>query len=286
MSATLPRPRVRGRLVLPTTAPPPDAEGFWHYTYVTFHPDTMEWYGGKHSTKRLRDGYLGSGNWVRRHRRLRELIVQVVEFFATEGDAFIAEAALVSAEVIRSDLFCRNEGEGGVGPGTWGTTKSARRRAQDPVWRAANAKRLAVVHRDPVAQAKNSAALSRYLSDPDVRRRMSETSKKLHADRAWSAKNEVARAIAQAAPEVRAQMSASARRRAADPEWKRRHGEVMKRHFADPVWRAAYDVRMAKMRMSAEWGAKISNGIKKRGGRKGQGTNVSVLDGLPPAALA
>jgi hypothetical protein len=52
-------------------------ELIWHYTYVTYNPDTGQWYGGKHSTNwaepefRARHSEMCKQGWARRHKRLR-----------------------------------------------------------------------------------------------------------------------------------------------------------------------------------------------------------------------
>jgi hypothetical protein len=73
-----------------SNVPAPDADGYWHYTYVTYRPNTGEWYGGKHSTSNLNDGYLGSGKWVRNHPDRRELVIEIIEFFYSEEHAYAA----------------------------------------------------------------------------------------------------------------------------------------------------------------------------------------------------
>ena len=72
---------------------PPDAsiaavpysgsDGQYHFLYVTYHIDTFEWYGGRHSTADLNDGYLGSGNWPQLWKQFAPevLITEPIEFF-------------------------------------------------------------------------------------------------------------------------------------------------------------------------------------------------------------
>jgi hypothetical protein len=145
---------------------PCDASGYWHYVYVTYDPDTGEWYGGKHSTRNLNDGYLGSGNWVKYHPAREALIIEAVEFYDDEDGAYLGEAALVTTSEIMNDHLCRNECEGGNGltadgarrihaQESWkqGVKRGGKKRASDPAWRAS------VV-----------TAMRRLAADPDFRK--------------------------------------------------------------------------------------------------------------------
>jgi hypothetical protein len=158
--------------------PPPDDNGYWHHTYVTYDPDTGEWYGGKHSTKNLYDGYRGSGDWVRYHPHKSELVTEIVEFFSTETGAFAAERQMITQQVIDNDPLCRNVKEGGDGM----SSISACRRSQNPAWKLKNRMKLLGVHstaawRDGIARRSDnqnwlrakSAATTKAFQDPKVR---------------------------------------------------------------------------------------------------------------------
>jgi len=106
--------------------PPPDINGFWYYTYVTRLPNSRHWYGGKHTTKNLDDGYLGSGKWISANLLRNELTIEIVGFYTSEQEAFIAEAKLVTWEVIDNDKFCRNRTPGGGGGALGGGNKLIR----------------------------------------------------------------------------------------------------------------------------------------------------------------
>jgi len=114
------------RYVTKLTIPPPDIKGFWHYTYVTKLHNSKHWYGGKHTTKNLNDGYLGSGKWIKSHLTRGELIIEIVGFHDNETEAFIAEAKLVTWHIIDNDKFCRNHSPGGGGGALGGGNKLIR----------------------------------------------------------------------------------------------------------------------------------------------------------------
>lgn len=46
----------------PPVTPRRGTDGRYHFIYVTYDIETLEWYGGKHTTDNLDDGYRGSAN--------------------------------------------------------------------------------------------------------------------------------------------------------------------------------------------------------------------------------
>jgi len=90
-------------------------DGRYHYLYVTYDVDTFEWYGGKHSTENLEDGYRGSGAWVLGHPAPERLVTKWTDFFESEKESYEAEAKWLILELIDEDLLCRNIVEGGTG---------------------------------------------------------------------------------------------------------------------------------------------------------------------------
>jgi hypothetical protein len=92
-------------------------DGLYHFLYVTSHIDTHEWYGGRHSTDNLKDGYVGSGDWPQFWKRnAREaLVTEAIEFFSDVESLKRAEAAWITLEMIDADPLCRNAQEGGHG---------------------------------------------------------------------------------------------------------------------------------------------------------------------------
>lgn len=181
--------------------PLPDANGYWHFIYVIYDPDTGEWYGGKHSTNDLHDGYRGSGWWPRLHPAHETLALEILEFFQDEREAYAAEALFVSFETIASDPLCRNETEGGRGL----TIEGARRHFADPAVKAAHQK-----------------GIDRRATNASWRKAQAEGSRRRSATEAWRS----------------AQAEGSARR-SSDPEWQAAHAAFLSRINSDPTIRAA-----------------------------------------------
>src|SRR4051812_936910 len=74
--------------------PPPSADGYWHFTYITVDPLDGRWYGGKRSTKKhpLSDRYLGSGRWIKKHPAKERLRREIIAFFKNSLEVYTAEA--------------------------------------------------------------------------------------------------------------------------------------------------------------------------------------------------
>lgn len=144
------------------------ADGRYHFLYVTWDVETLEWYGGKHSTADLADGYIGSGLWIARHLAQARLKTEPIEFFDSEDAALLAERAWLTFRVIKSDPLCRNFAEGGGGftsamRAAFDMTKAIATREANPNYRlsiaAAEAKRAANPNRG-IDIAAGMAALS------------------------------------------------------------------------------------------------------------------------------
>lgn len=102
-----------------------------HFVYKTVCVITGKYYIGVHSTLLLEDGYLGSGTRLKRsvkkygpenHTR------EILRFFDTSLGAYSYEEALVTQELIESDLLCMNLKPGGLGG--WKDTRSETQRAR------------------------------------------------------------------------------------------------------------------------------------------------------------
>jgi len=180
--------------------PPPDAAGYWHFTYIT--TDTLDgrWYGGKRSTQKhpLSDRYLGSGNWIKKHPARPRLKRKIVAFFATSAEVFAAEAGLITWNEVLDDPLCMNETEGGSGM----TVDAIRRLRADPVFRSSYVAGIARRNADPEWQ-KNQAARARSIT----------------ANTEWREKN-----------------AAALRRLATDPVWRANNLAAVRRRVADPKW--------------------------------------------------
>ena len=269
--------------------PLPDADGFWHYTYVTYHPDTFEWYGGKHTTANLKDGYLGSGNWIKNHPARGELLIDIVEFFFSEEHAYAAEVALVNFDIIQTDSFCRNETDGGFGF----TRDVARRLKAHPKWRQKNSEKNSRLPTNPEWLRKIREAAARRTTDLEWRRKNREANVKLAADPEWRHKHQLAVLRNKADPEwLRKNREANARL-AADPEWLRKNREVGVRNSAnqqrqqklrdlaiqrsaDPEYRRKNLEVGARNAADPEWRRKISNGMNRYHENGGTNSNAKL----------
>jgi hypothetical protein len=86
----------------------------YHYNYILLHPETKQYYIGKHSTKNLNDGYMGSGAWPRQMIKENiELIKVITDFCESSEEAYINEKALIG-DKWQNDLNCMNRVAGGV----------------------------------------------------------------------------------------------------------------------------------------------------------------------------
>lgn len=106
----------------------PDHRGYWHYVYIVRDPVTGEWYGGRHSTRKLYDNYRGSGVWLRRHPERGRLVFEIQTFCNSLAESCEIEARLVNFDVISEDVLCRNRMPGGVGNriGAWKADAAAK----------------------------------------------------------------------------------------------------------------------------------------------------------------
>jgi hypothetical protein len=201
------------------TAPPPCGDGYWHYIYTTCHMDSLEWYGGKHSTDNLDDGYLGSGNWVHGHPERGALEIEIVEFHASEVEAYAAEAALITWDIIDGDPLCRNLVPGGTGF----TSEEMKRFHADPAYRTKY--RAGMEAALPKWQAGCEAAWPKYLANREAAR------PKMLANLA----------AVQATPEWLSNVREGCARRGANPKYREKHRERGARHAAEATHKRDLD---------------------------------------------
>lgn len=88
-----------------------------YFMYKTIEPATGFYYVGVHSTRKpYTDEYQGSGYWVKSClERGVHLITGIVEFFASEDEAYAREATIVTWEAIWADPLMMNRISGGLG---------------------------------------------------------------------------------------------------------------------------------------------------------------------------
>lgn len=92
-------------------------DGCYHFVYVTTNLKNGKFYVGKHSTKRLSDGYYGSGLIIARAVKkygVDTFSCRPVAFFETSDLAFEFEALMVDADLV-SRKDCYNKKLGGDG---------------------------------------------------------------------------------------------------------------------------------------------------------------------------
>lgn len=84
--------------------------------YVTKNVESGKFYIGKHSTRNLKDGYCGSGAWVKKSKANRDkLETRVLKHFDNEDSAYAFELeAITISKSVYSDL-CMNKQPGGWG---------------------------------------------------------------------------------------------------------------------------------------------------------------------------
>ena len=257
-----------------TTAATPrrGADGRYHYLYVTYDPETLEWYGGKHSANRLDDGYRGSGDWIRYHLARDRLITEPIEFFASEEAVYAAETDwLTMAEI--NDQLCQNKNEGGDGRTSEGMRRTLARpeiklkhragvlaRWAKPDERARTAAAARVAFENPEIRAKYFAASRLRWGKPE------ELAKHSARQRARFAKPEErekqsARIKAAATPERRAQLRAQAKARWDDPATREKYRAAAVARWSSPEARKQKSEAMKAAAARPELQAKIKAGL-------------------------
>lgn len=172
--------------------PEPDANGYWHFVYVTTDQDTGQWYGGKRSTKKhpLSDRYyLGSGRWIKAHPNRKRLRREIISFCASSVEVFAAEARLVTWDKVFDDPLCMNLRDGGEGV----TVEAALLRYTDPVQRANSKAMLRRIQSDPKVLSKMKASAVRRFKDPKEHARAVAHIHRINSDPVLIAKARVTR---------------------------------------------------------------------------------------------
>jgi hypothetical protein len=189
------------------SAPYRGNDGQYHFLYVIHHIETFEWYGGRHSTDNLNDGYAGSGDWPL---LWSQIAPEMLVIFPDVGSLKQAEAKWITLETISADPLCRNVQEGGHG------VTSATMKARH------------AIAGYPAAVGKNIQA---RLQEPDVNRRLREGQR-----RGWKRdwERRVAAIRASITPELCALRSINSREVNARPEVKAKRSRSLKESLAAP----------------------------------------------------
>ncbi len=89
----------------------------YYFLYKTTNLINGKYYYGMHSTKKLDDGYLGSGKYLRRSiikYGIENFKIEIIEFFDNREDLCIAEKNIIT-EAVLIDENCMNLKPGGFG---------------------------------------------------------------------------------------------------------------------------------------------------------------------------
>jgi hypothetical protein len=103
----------------------------YHFTYKVTNTKNDEYYFGMHSTQNLNDGYLGSGNRIKRSikKHGKEFFnLEILSFFETRKLLIEAEKKLIILEIL-NDPLCLNLTLGGQGGNTHEWSKESREKS-------------------------------------------------------------------------------------------------------------------------------------------------------------
>jgi hypothetical protein len=219
---------------------PPDAsiaavpysgsDGQYHFLYVTYHIDTFDWYGGRHSTADLNDGYVGSGNWPQLWKQFAPevLITEPIEFFPDLKALKRAEAKWITLEFIGNNPLCRNEQEGGHGL----TPASARALHARPGHTAKMAAKIKAAYARPGGKDRINAHLRRLRQDVDAQARRLAAIRTAAADPESLTRRSITAREVGARPEVKTKRSQSLRATLAAPDKRQRKSETANERWA------------------------------------------------------
>lgn len=242
--------------------PLPDANGYWHFIYVTTDPETGEWYGGKRSNKKhpANDRYLGSGIWIRTHPFRERLRRKIVAFYASSAEVFAAEAEMITWTVIMDDALCMNKTAGGVGL----TVEDRHRMRTDPNYQKAHTAAMQRLYASSAWREAHAVGIRRRGTDPKWVKSHTEALQRRKADPNWQKANAAALQRTHANPDVQAKIAASNRRLASDPEWLAANAVAIQRMRADPNYQEVHAAAMQRMHDAPEWKEAHTAGIAKR----------------------
>ena len=105
----------------------------YHFIYKTTNLNNNEFYMGMHSTDNLDDGYLGSGNRLKRSiKKYGKGIFrrEIIDFFNSREQLEVAEKRIVSEELLK-DPLCLNLTIGGQGGDVHPWSSESRKKSSD-----------------------------------------------------------------------------------------------------------------------------------------------------------
>jgi len=104
----------------------------YHYVYKV-KSNSGKYYFGRHSTKNLEDGYLGSGKWVRSLKDKSDLVKEILEFCDNFDDLLKLEHKYISENIGKDDCMNFNSNPIGFASGDLNPAKSIEERLKRSV---------------------------------------------------------------------------------------------------------------------------------------------------------
>lgn len=226
-----------------------DAEGMFHYVYLTWHKDTYKFYVGKHSSKNpATDSYIGSGkhllNAVQKH-GTEAFEHRILCYLLTSQEALDLEASIVSEQYIklyRDELrITYNLISGGIGGA--GCSEETRQKMSEQ-----GKKRYAD---NPEARLKNGERFKKWHEEnPEARRRIGKEQKKYYAENPEARQKQSGRLKEYYAENPEALLQMSERHKKwydENPEARLEQGEQRKKYYAEnPEARLVVSERVKK----------------------------------------
>jgi hypothetical protein len=240
-----------------------DIDGFYHFTYLTINTINNKFYLGKHTTKDLNDGYIGSGtafkNAIRKHGQSNFQHYRL-QFFNTAQDAYIAEALLITEDVLKKykdELkVCYNLKTGG-GSGSILSEES----------KAKHSKAIKETWSRPEYKEKMSKALKESHARPEVKEKMSKAIKESHARPEIKEKMSKAIKEAYARPEYKEKRSKASKETWSKAEYKEKRSKAIKEAYARPEYKEKISKAMKESHARPEHKAKMSKAMKENWSR-------------------
>jgi hypothetical protein len=208
----------------------PDADGLFHYIYITWRRDTYKFYVGKHTSKNPdTDSYIGSGfhllNAIEKH-GVSLFEHRILQYTNTAQEAFDLEGKIVDESYIklyRDELRITYNLVGGGGKGVFSEeTRQKMSEAQKEYWT------------NPEAREKKSEVTKKYRAEnPEASKEHGEYMKKYHAENPEAGKNhgEYMKKYYKENPEAREKAIEGLKEYWSDPEARQKMSEVIKRRF-------------------------------------------------------
>jgi hypothetical protein len=209
----------------------PDADGFYHYIYITWRRDTYKFYVGKHSSKNpATDSYIGSGlhmlRAIEKH-GASSFEHHILQYTTTAQEALDLEAAIVNEGYIRlyrDELQITYNLIGGGGQGV--LSEETRQKKSE-----AQKKRF---EDNPVELEKLNEASKKYFENPEARKKRSEASKEYWSTPEAREKTSEANKKRFESPEVREKQSETLKKYYENPEVREKQSETLKKYYENP----------------------------------------------------